>query len=612
VTAKRRWAAVCAAGALLAAACDDAGETIASAAGGRSPAGEAPALEARVTAIAAGGGAHFASFSHTCAVVDGGLQCWGAGESAQLGDGLMARRSPHPIAVVASGGGVTDVAAGGVHTCAVVNGEAMCWGSNSWAQAGSRRPFIAVARQRVAGLPGPALRIAAGAQHTCATSGGSLWCWGDNRDGQVGIPSCPGRKPRGKCKADPARVEGLTGEITAFALGRAHSCAVAGGVAQCWGADDRGQLGDGKTASRSMPAPVRGISGAVTALAAGGDHTCALAGGRVLCWGANDRGQLGDGTAEDRLEAVTSTGLASEVTALAAGNGHTCAASRGGVQCWGDDREGQLGGARGAGVNPRPVAVPGVPGDVSALAAGADHACAVRAGRRVVCWGDNDFGQLGSGDAPVDHAEPVSPVGWEDGRIRDRDRDGRITVACLGDSNTRPSPALPRTWCERLLDHLPAERWRVINRGEGGATAVEFGSLILAGEHLDYALENDAVDVVILAYGTNDLLFAGAAPKDVSYAYARLLERARAAGVEVFAALTPPVQPSAKDINPQILELNELLAELFPSARIIDFWSDMTPEDYVDAVHLGESGQAKRARAARDALSAAAGPAEAP
>jgi len=612
VTAKRRWVALCAAAAMLAAACEDAGETIAGALDGRSPAREAKTPEVRVSALAAGGGVHFATFSHTCAVVDGGLQCWGAAESAQLGDGLMARRSPYPIAVVASGGEVTAVAAGGVHTCAVVKDEAMCWGSNVWAQTGSRRPFIVTAPRRIEGLPGPARLIAAGAHHTCATSGESLWCWGGNGDGQAGVPPCRDRAPPRKCKADPAPVEGLTGEVTAIALGRAHSCAVAGGVTRCWGANDRGQLGDGSTAARSTPAPVRGISGDVTALAAGGDHTCALAGGKVVCWGANGRGQLGDGTAEDRLEAVVTAGLPSEVIALAAGNGHTCAASRRGVHCWGDDREGQLGGVPGAGVNPRPVSVPGVPGDVSALAAGADHVCAVRAGRHVVCWGDNDFGQLGGGDAPADYAEPASPVAWDDGRIRDRDGDGRISVACLGDSNTQPAPTLPRTWCERLLDHLPAERWRTVNRGEGGATAVEFGSMIFAGEHLDYTLESDAVDAAILAYGTNDLVFAGASPEDVVRAYARLRRRARAAGADVFAALTPPVQPSARAINSEIAELNELLAELFPSARIIDFWSDMLPEDYVDALHLGESGNAKRARAARDALSAAAGAAEAP
>jgi alpha-tubulin suppressor-like RCC1 family protein len=611
VTAKRRWVVLCAAAALLAAACEDAGNTIAAAPEEHSPASGAKAPEARIRALAAGGDIHFASFSHTCAAVDGGLQCWGAGESAQLGDGVLARRSPFPIAVFAAGSGVTAVAAGGVHTCAVVNAEVLCWGSNVWAQIGSRRPFIVTEPKRVEGLPGPAGRIAAGVHHTCATSGGSLWCWGANGDGQVGAARCPERARPRKCKAEPTRVEGLPGTITAVALGRAHSCAVAGGAAYCWGANDRGQLGDGMTAPRSTPAPVRGITADVTALAAGGDHTCALAGGTVVCWGANDRGQLGDGSAEDRLEAVATAGLPSGVTALAAGSGHTCAASRRGVYCWGDDREGQLGGGPGAGLNPRPVAVRDVPGDVSALAAGVDHVCAALANGRVLCWGDNDFGQLGSGDAPADHAEPVSVAAWDDGRVRDRDGDGRITVACLGDSNTQPTPALPRTWCERLLDQLPGERWRTVNRGEGGATAVEFGSLILAGEHLDYALESDAVDAVILAYGTNDLVFAGASPEDVARAYARLRERARAAGIDAFAALTPPVQPPERAVNSAIAELNGLLAEVFPDSRIVDFWSDMSPEDYVDALHLGESGQAKRARAARDAL-VAAGPAEAP
>jgi lysophospholipase L1-like esterase len=407
-------------------------------------------------------------------------------------------------------------------------------------------------------------------------------------------------------------VGGLDGAITALALGRDHSCAVAGGVVQCWGGGDRGQLGDGSTTSRSTPAPVGGVSGGVTALAAGRDHTCALAGGRVACWGANDRGQLGDGTTADRLEAVSSAGLPAGVTALAAGDGHTCAASSSGVHCWGDGREGQLDGSLRDRPSPRPVAVPGVPGDVTLLAAGADHTCAVRAGNRVVCWGDNDFGQLGSGDGPADHGGPVRTAGWDDGRIRDRDGDGRIAVACLGDSNTQPTPAMPRTWCERLRDHWPDGRWRAVNRGEGGATAVEFGSLVLADEHLDYALENDAVDAVILAYGTNDLVSAEAEPMDVVRAYAWLRQRARAAGVDVFIALTPPVQPPESDLNGEVVALNERLAELFPGSRIVDFWSRMTPEDYADSVHLAPSGHAKRALAAWKALSAAAGAAEAP
>jgi lysophospholipase L1-like esterase len=601
VTRARPWAALCTAVVLVVAACDGVSEPFADA---------PPAPGASVRVLAAGGDRHFASFSHTCAVLGGGVQCWGAGESGQLGDGVLAWRSPHPVEVVAPGGGATAVAAGGVHSCAVVNAEALCWGANDWAQVGSQRPYVAVAPRRVGGLPGPVVHIAAGSRHTCASVGASVWCWGRNDAGQAGAPKCTGPQALMKCKAAPARVVGLDGAIGALALGRRHSCALMGGVVHCWGENDRGQLGDGTAASRSTPAPVRGISGEATQLAAGEDHTCALAGGRVMCWGANGRGQLGDGTSLDRREAVASAGLPAEVTALAAGRRHTCAATSRGVHCWGDGREGQLDGVPRP--SPRPVDVPGLAGDVTALAAGVDHTCAARTAGRVACWGDNDFGQLGSGDAPADHAAPVGTFPWDDGTIRDRDGDGRITVACLGDSNTERMPSMPPPWCERVAELAPAVGWKLVNRGEAGATAVGFRSLILADEHLDYALENDGVDAVILAYGTNDLLIARSPPEEVALAYERLRRRARTAGVEVFVALTPPVQPPIRDINADVGELNAVIAKLFPASRIIDFWSGMSPEDFTDGVHFEASGHAKRALAAWKVLSAAADPSEAP
>jgi lysophospholipase L1-like esterase len=117
---------------------------------------------------------------------------------------------------------------------------------------------------------------------------------------------------------------------------------------------------------------------------------------------------------------------------------------------------------------------------------------------------------------------------------------------------------------------------------------------------------------VILAYGTNDILIAEAEPIEVADAYTRLQRRARGGGVDVFVALTPPVQPANGEINGKIVELNELLAERFRSSRLIDFWSGMQPADYLDNVHLGASGHAKRATAAVNALAAAAGSAEAP
>jgi lysophospholipase L1-like esterase len=251
--------------------------------------------------------------------------------------------------------------------------------------------------------------------------------------------------------------------------------------------------------------------------------------------------------------------------------------------------------------------VPGLGGDVTAVAAGVDSSCAVRAQARVLCWGDNDFGQLGSGDAPADHDRPVPTAGWDDGRLRDRNGDGRIVIACLGDSNTQPTAALPRTWCRRLAEFAETRGWEVVDHGEGGATAVADGSMITADEHLAYALESDAADAVILAYGSNDVRLRGVTPTQVGHAYAQLWQRGHEAGIDVFVALTPPTHNGKHQVDAAIVELNEKLRQIFPEDRVIDFWSGFAPGDFFDEVHLGESGHARRAQLAWDVLRAAAG-----
>jgi lysophospholipase L1-like esterase len=292
------------------------------------------------------------------------------------------------------------------------------------------------------------------------------------------------------------------------------------------------------------------------------------------------------------------------ITAIATGARHSCAATRNRVWCWGDNEDGQLNGVPGGIVNARPVFAGSH--DAHRIAAGEDQTCLAPARGEVVCWGDDDFGQLGR--------EETSPAGNErlplpisaTGTLVDRNGDGRITVGCLGDSNTQTIALRPRNWCEMLRDLMPAEGFATVNRAEGGATAVDAGSMIHASDHLDYVLANDAVDTVIAAYGTNDLLIAHASPDEVILAYRRFRERSRAAGVDFFVASTPPTRNPAHSAAAAIEDLNRRIAEAFDSSEIVDFSTDLEPDDYVDELHLGDSGQAKRARAAWKVLRAAA------
>src|SRR5439155_133303 len=98
-----------------------------------------------------------------------------------------------------------------------------------------------------------------------------------------------------------------------------------------------------------------------------------------------------------------------------AGGFHTCALPGDGiVLCWGQNDLGQLGNGTVSPTantpNPTPVSVSGITTAV-AVAAGGWHTCALLQDGSIRCWGDNTWGQLGNGSPDgVVSTIPSAPV----------------------------------------------------------------------------------------------------------------------------------------------------------------------------------------------------------
>src|SRR5262249_52970985 len=129
-------------------------------------------------------------------------------------------------------------------------------------------------------------------------SASSAFSWGGNSSGELGLGNINQRNtPTPFTLANLASVA-LGVEDAEVCGDCGHSCAVLGdGTIDCWGKNDRGQLGMGSvTPDKSTPQPVPGIAN-VAQVALGYRFSCArLQTGAIRCWGRNDEGELGNGT----------------------------------------------------------------------------------------------------------------------------------------------------------------------------------------------------------------------------------------------------------------------------------------------------------------------------
>lgn len=370
--------------------------------------------------------------AHTCALLDtGAVRCWGRGGDGRLGyadfQDIGDDETPASVGNVDVGGVVTQITAGGSHTCALLDtGAVRCWGSGALGQLGY------ASQQNVGDNETPASRgdvsvgvlvaaVDAGAAHTCVlTSAAGVRCWGSGADGALGYGNT---LTIGDDELPSTQGDVSLGETAvAVSAGSWKTCALlSSGALRCWGEGSFGafgtfnheDIGDDELPSSAPSTPVcasdppPGTSIAVD-VEAGGEHTCVRSSlGTVRCWGYNYAGQLGYGhtndIGDDELPATAGdVNVGGTVVQLALGRTHSCALlDDKSVRCWGSAAFGRLGygNTRPIGDNETPASAGAVDvgGPVEQLAAGTLHTCALLTGGGVRCWGIGTDGRLGYG-----------------------------------------------------------------------------------------------------------------------------------------------------------------------------------------------------------------------
>lgn len=264
---------------------------------------------------------------------------------------------------------------------------------------------------------GPWTSVSVGASFVCGTTTDMrAYCWGSNEAGQLGAQTSE-TCSSGPCATRPVRVSGPS-TWSSITTGAAHTCGLtSSGDAYCWGSNFWGQVGNGsRSEANETRTPVPVVGGLTFAFIAAGGHTCGVTQeGRAYCWGSNAIDQLGVGptvlgpqncTATihpcSRTPAAVTGSL--RFTTLSPGPGYTCgiAVDRA-AYCWGDNTWGQLGTGGTERAN-APARVSGglafrtmSTGGIATVAGLAAITCGVTTEGAAYCWGSNRHGELGSG-----------------------------------------------------------------------------------------------------------------------------------------------------------------------------------------------------------------------
>lgn len=389
-----------------------------------------------------------AILNHTCLVADDGkVWCWGFNPYGELGDGSTVDR-PNPVIVKRLPDRASSVTAGYGHTCALLqDGRIACWGNNSVGQCGTGSESDPLLNPTI--VPVPDVRftaVVAGQGHTCAlTHDGHVYCWGVVAHGISGVdPS----RVTGSRAVGPTRVDALD-DVKGIDTVKNHTCAVRSSqpTLVCWGSNVyleystqpgiiSHKLGPGAAGLEysatpiPVPLPVDAVDvgmGYESTYAVGADNI-------AYAWGFNRARQLGTGSTEmfdgtpQPVKTEVPVGASPSITTgptvlagvrdvLRTDGSDQCAelhaplrASR--FVCWGGNDYGELGFIVEDSLNRRfPYAIPTqLPRSSKNLVRGEDHGCVlVEDGGFVQVWCFGQAELVGRGPVTVPEGTPSAP-----------------------------------------------------------------------------------------------------------------------------------------------------------------------------------------------------------
>jgi len=269
---------------------------------------------------------------------DSTLWVWGNNGFGQLGDGTLTNRAiPTKIGTHTW----LKISAGPNSSFGIRSDSTLwAWGSNRFGQIGDGTTTDQNILTQI-GVGSKWKNISANYNHTLAIKTDStLWAWGDNSYGQLGIGNNIQKNIPTQVGADSTWIS------LSETIGGQFSLAIkANGTLWGWGYNNYGQLGNGTTGSGVFSNPTQiGTATDWQKVSAGSDHTLAIkTDGTLWAWGANYRGQLGDGTTIQKT-VPTRIGTESNWQKIAAGQAHSLAIKTDSTGwAWGFNGSGQLG-----------------------------------------------------------------------------------------------------------------------------------------------------------------------------------------------------------------------------------------------------------------------------